>query len=88
MYGAVRENETSLYMLYSDKNKTYTGKYVVPSEKIYSTHKFHRPYKRGEVEKEIPESGSRGQSRAFWAVLHTESFSYPPARPESSGQSC
>lgn len=88
MYGAVRESETSLYMLYSDKNKTCTDKYGVPSGKIYSTHKPHHPYKREEVEREIPESGSRGQSRAFWAAPHTESFSDSPARPESSGQSC
>ena len=46
------------------------------------------PYKREEVEREIPESGSHGQSRAFWAILHTESFSDPPARPEFFGQSC
>ena len=88
MYGAVRESETSLYMLYSDKNKTCTDKYGVPSGKIYSTHKPHHPYKREEMEREIPESGSPGQSRAFWEVPHTESFSDPPARPESSGQSC
>ena len=88
MYGAVRESETSLYMLYPDKNKTCTDKYGVPSGKIYSTHKPHHPYKREEVEREIPESGSHGQSRAFWAILHTESFSDPPARPEFFGQSC
>ena len=79
MYGAVRESETSLYMLYPDKNKTCTDKYGVPSGKIYLTHKPHHPYKREEVEREIPESGSRGQSRAFWAAPHTESFSDPPA---------
>ena len=68
--------------------KTCTDKYGVPSGKIYSTHKPHHPYKREEVEREIPESGSHGQSRAFWAILHTESFSDPPARPEFFGQSC
>ena len=61
-------------MLYSDKNKTCTDKYGVPSGKIYSTHKPHHPYKREEVEREIPESGSRGQSRAFWATLIQNRF--------------
>lgn len=28
------------------------------------------------------------RAERFWAVLHTESFSYPPARPEFFGQSC
>ena len=75
MYGAVRESETSLYMLYPDKNKTCTDKYGVPSGKIYSTHKPQSSLQERRSGKRNSGIGiSRTEAERFWAALIQNRF--------------